>query len=112
MPFGKAFVYQAPKRKKTEVYWSGLTGVVLAADTDYNLVTLLKGLLAPAFGTLENQTNQIVLYRTDVALPAPSVTVGHHLDRGQRDAWSFDPPQNLYARMALPGGGVLVVTEG
>ena len=52
MPFGKAFVYQAPKRKKSEVFWSGLTGVVLAADTDYNLVTLLKGLPAPAFGTL------------------------------------------------------------
>ena len=67
---------------------------------------------AAGSGTLENQTNQLVLYRTDVALPAPSVTVGHHLDRGQRDAWSFDPPQNLYARMALPGGGVLVVTEG
>lgn len=63
-------------------------------------------------GTLENQTNQIVLYRTDAALPAPSVTVGHHLGRGQRDAWSFDPPQNLYARMALSGSGVLVVTEG
>ena len=26
MPFGKAFVYQAPKRKKSEVFWSGLTG--------------------------------------------------------------------------------------
>lgn len=38
MPFGKAFVYQAPKRKKSEVFWSGLTGVVLSADTDYNLV--------------------------------------------------------------------------
>lgn len=67
---------------------------------------------AAGSGTLENQTNQIVLYRTDAALPAPSVTVGHHLGRGQREAWSFDPPQNLYARMALPGGGVLVVTEG
>lgn len=63
-------------------------------------------------GTLENQTNQIVLYRTDAALPAPSVKVGHHLGRGQRDAWSFDPPQNLYARMVLSGSGVLVVTEG
>ena len=52
MPLAKAFVYQAPKRKKSEVFWSGLTGVVLAADTDYNLVTLLKGLPAPAFGTL------------------------------------------------------------
>ena len=67
---------------------------------------------AAGSGTLENQTNQIVLYRTDAALPAPSVTVGHHLGRGQRDAWSFDPPQNLYAWMALLGSGVLVVTEG
>lgn len=67
---------------------------------------------AAGSGTLENQTNQIVLYRTDAALPDPSVTVGHHLGRGQREAWSFDPPQNLYARMALSGGGVLVVTEG
>ncbi|WP_394294630.1 hypothetical protein [Aeromonas rivipollensis] len=67
---------------------------------------------AAGSGTLENQTNQIVLYRTDAALPAPSVTVGHHLGRGQRDAWSFDPPQNLYARLNLPGGGDLVVTEG
>ena len=67
---------------------------------------------AAGSGTMENQTNQIVLYRTDAALPAPSVTVSHHLGRGQREAWSFDPPQNLYARMALSGGGVLVVTEG
>ncbi|MGY4028241.1 hypothetical protein ACW5WQ_20205 [Aeromonas rivuli] len=63
-------------------------------------------------GTLENQTGQIVLYRTDASLPDPSVTVGHTLGREQREAWSFDPPQNLYARLALPGGGVLVVTEG
>ena len=67
---------------------------------------------AAGSGTLENQTNQIVLYRTDAALPDPSVTVGHHLGRDHREAWSFDPPQNLYARMALSGGGVLVVTEG
>ena len=67
---------------------------------------------AAGSGTLENQTNQIVLYRTDAALPAPSVTVGHHLGRDKREAWSFDPPQNLYARLALSGSGVLVVTEG
>lgn len=67
---------------------------------------------AAGSGTLENQTNQIVLYRTDAALPAPSVKVGHHLGRGQREAWSFDPPQNLYARLNLDGDGVLVVTEG
>ena len=46
MPFGKAFVHQAPKRKKTEVFWSGITGLTLTADTDYNLVALLKALPA------------------------------------------------------------------
>ena len=44
--------HQAPKRKKTEVFWSGITGLTLTADTDYNLVALLKALPAPAFGTL------------------------------------------------------------
>ena len=63
-------------------------------------------------GTLENQTNQPVLYRTDAALPSPSVMAGHRLGREQREAWSFDPAQNLYARLAQPGNGVLVVTEG
>lgn len=67
---------------------------------------------AAGSGTMENQTNQIVLYRTDAALPAPSLKVGHHLGRDHREAWSFDPPQNLYARLALSGSGVLVVTEG
>ena len=84
------------------------------------MATTTKALSADAWvlvsaagsGTLENQTNQIVLYRTDAALPAPSVKVGHHLGRGQREAWSFDPPQNLYARLNLDGDGVLVVTEG
>ena len=82
------------------------TTTMTPTDTAWVLVS------AAGSGTLENQTNQIVLYRTDAALPDPSVTVGHHLGRGQREAWSFDPPQNLYARMALSGGGVLVVTEG
>lgn len=63
-------------------------------------------------GTLENQTNQIVMYRADAALPAANVTVGHHLQRGQREAWSFDPAQNIYARLSQAGSGVLVVTEG
>ena len=81
------------------------TTITLSADA-WVLVS------AAGSGTMENQTNQIVLYRTDAALPAPSVTVGHHLGRGQREAWSFDPPQNLYARLAQSGSGVLVVTEG
>lgn len=44
MPFGKAFVYQAPKRKKSEVFWSGLTGpnAVLAADTNRDLIAWVK----------------------------------------------------------------------
>ncbi|WP_323929109.1 hypothetical protein [Aeromonas caviae] len=81
------------------------TPIVLSADA-------WVPVSAAGSGTMENQTNQIVLYRTDAALPAPSVKVGHHLGRGQREAWSFDPPQNLYARMALSGSGELVVTEG
>ncbi|GJB59042.1 MULTISPECIES: tail needle knob protein [Aeromonas] len=54
MPFGKAFVYQAPKRKKSEVFWSGLTGpnAVLAADTNRDLIAWVKTLPAPQFGTL------------------------------------------------------------
>jgi hypothetical protein len=63
-------------------------------------------------GTMENQTNQLVIYRADASLPDPSVKVGHHLGHSQREAWSFDPPQNLYARLWQPGSGVLVVTEG
>jgi hypothetical protein len=81
------------------------TTITLSADA-WVLVS------AVGSGTLENQTNQLVLYRADAALPDPSVTVGHHLGRGQRESWSFDPPQNLYARLNLPGSGVLVVTEG
>lgn len=73
MPFGKAFVYQAPKRKKSEVYWSGLSGVVLAADTDYNLVTLAKGLPAPNFGTLapffNTLSNKLNAYNDDSSMP-------------------------------------------
>jgi len=54
MPFGEAFVYQAPKRKKSEVFWSGLTGpsAVLAADTDVELIAWVKAFVAPQFGTL------------------------------------------------------------
>ncbi|WP_393935916.1 hypothetical protein [Aeromonas rivipollensis] len=81
------------------------TTITLSADA-WVLVS------AVGSGTLENQTNQLVLYRADAALPDPSVTVGHHLGRGQREAWSFDPPQNLYAKLNQPSDGVLVVTEG
>ena len=54
MPFGKAFVYQAPKRKKSEVSWTALTGpaAVLAADTNVDLIAWLNALPAPQSGTL------------------------------------------------------------
>lgn len=67
---------------------------------------------AAGSGTLENQTNQFVLYRADASLPDPSVTVGHKLAQSQRESWSFDPAQNIYARLIQSGSGVLVVTEG
>lgn len=76
------------------------------SDTAWVLVS------AVGSGTLENQTNQVILYRTDAALPAASVVVGHQLQRGQRESWSFDPPQNIYGRLNQAGSGVLVVTEG
>ena len=82
------------------------TTTMTPTDTAWVLVS------AAGSGTLENQTNQIVLYRTDATLPAPSVMIGHRLGREQREAWSFDPAQNLCARLAQPGNGVLVVTEG
>ena len=54
MPFGKAFVYQAPKRKKSEVSWTALTGpaAVLAADTNVDLIAWLNALSAPQSGSL------------------------------------------------------------
>jgi hypothetical protein len=50
--FGNGFVFQAPKRKKTEVYWSGLSGITLTSGVDVDLVALLKGLPAPQAGQL------------------------------------------------------------
>lgn len=52
-------------RRKTEVAWQGVTGMVLTADTDLNLVSLLKaipqipvrGTLAPFFNTTSNKLN-------------------------------------------------------
>ncbi|WP_323094348.1 hypothetical protein [Aeromonas hydrophila] len=84
------------------------------------MATTTKALSADAWvlvsaagnGTLENQTNQYVLYRADASLPDPSVTVGHKLMHGQRESWSFDPAQNIYGRLVQSGSGVLVVTEG
>lgn len=45
-------ITELPSRKKTEVYWSGLTGRTLAQDTNVNLVSFLKGLPVPQSGTL------------------------------------------------------------
>ncbi|MEN3760253.1 hypothetical protein [Aeromonas veronii] len=64
-----------------------------------------------ARGTMQNQSGQIVKFRTDAALPAPSVTVCHILERGASEAWAFEPAQNLYGRLAT-GSGPLIVTEG
>lgn len=64
-----------------------------------------------ARGTMQNQSGQLVQFRTDAALPAPSVTVGHILAREASEAWAFEPAQNLYGRLAT-GSGPLIVTEG
>lgn len=61
-----------PSRKKSEVYWSGLTGRTLAADTNVDLVTFLKGLPAPAFGSLapffNTTSNKLNAYNDDSSL--------------------------------------------
>lgn len=61
-----------PTRKKTEVYWSGLTGQTLISDTDVNLVDFLKNLPPPAFGTLPpffNVTSdKLNVFNDDVSL--------------------------------------------
>lgn len=64
-----------------------------------------------ARGTMQNQSGQIVKFRADAALPAPSVTVGHVLARDASEAWAFEPVQNLYGRL-VTGSGPLIVTEG
>jgi hypothetical protein len=64
-----------------------------------------------ARGTMQNQSGQLVKFRTDAALPLPAVTVGHDLERGASEAWAFEPAQNLYGRLAT-GSGPLIVTEG
>lgn len=64
-----------------------------------------------ARGTMQNQSGQLVKFRLDAALPAPSVTVGHILARDASEAWAFEPAQNLYGRLAT-GSGPLIVTEG
>ena len=74
MPFGEAFVYQAPKRKKSEVFWSGLTGpsAVLAADTDVELIAWVKAFVAPQFGTLSpffnTTSNKLNAFNSDSSL--------------------------------------------
>ncbi|MGK4473809.1 tail needle knob protein [Aeromonas molluscorum] len=74
MPLAKAFVYQAPKRKKSEVFWSGLTGpsAVLAADTDVDLIAWVKAFVAPQFGTLSpffnTTSNKLNAFNSDSSL--------------------------------------------
>ncbi|WP_323878291.1 hypothetical protein [Aeromonas hydrophila] len=63
-------------------------------------------------GTMENQTGQRIRFRTGNTLPAPSEMVGLTLAAGERESWSFEPAQNIYARADQHEGGLLVVVEG
>ena len=72
IPSTPADPYVHPTRKKTEVYWSGLTGRTLTANTDINLVSFLKGLPAPASGTLapffNTTSNKLNAYNANASL--------------------------------------------
>ena len=61
-----------PSRKKSEVYWAGLTGRTLAADTNVDLVTFLKGRPVPTSGTLapffNTTSNKLNAYNDDSSL--------------------------------------------
>lgn len=63
-------------------------------------------------GTMENQTSRLVFFRTGGTLPLPTETVGMTLRQDERESWSFEPAQNIYARLQAPAAGVLVVVEG
>lgn len=84
------------------------------------MATITKTLSADAWtlvssavsGTMENQTGQLVIFRTAGTLPLPTEKVGLSLSREARESWSFAPAQNLYARLLAPAGGPLVVVEG
>jgi hypothetical protein len=62
----------SPVRRKTEAYWSGLTGRTFASDTDVNLVDFLKALPPPSAGTLApffNVTsNKLNVFNDNVSL--------------------------------------------
>lgn len=72
VPSAQAEPYNHPTRKKTEVYWSGLTGRTLTADTDINLVNFLKGLPAPTSGALapffNTTSNKLNAYNDNASL--------------------------------------------
>lgn len=61
-----------PVRKKSEVLWTGLTGKVLAADTDINLINFLKALPAPVSGSLlpffNTTSNKLNAYNSNSTL--------------------------------------------
>lgn len=62
----------SPVRRKTEAYWSGLTGRTFAADTNINLVNFLKALPAPSVGALSpffnTTSNKLNVYNEGASL--------------------------------------------
>lgn len=62
-----------PARKKSEVRWSGLTGVSLAANTDRDLVAFLKALPAPVSGSLapffNTVSDKLNVYNDNASVP-------------------------------------------
>lgn len=63
-------------------------------------------------GTMENQYGQPVVYRANATLPGPEVISGLTLEREGSISWSFEPAQNIYARLRTASEGELVVVEG
>jgi hypothetical protein len=94
VPSTPAEPYNQPTRKKTEVYWSGLTGRTLTADTDINLVTFLKGLPAPASGTLapffNTTSNKLNAYNDNASLAFKVSLVGSWPAGGSNRSMQID----------------------
>lgn len=69
-----------PTRKKSEVNWTGLTGITIPADTPINLITFLKGLPAPGSGQFapffNTTTNKLNVFNDDVSVPFKLNLVG------------------------------------
>ena len=82
MPLAKAFVYQAPKRKKSEVFWSGLTGVVLAAGVPLGMYLLWRSLASEQGFAQVTTLLHHALFRPVVILLVWALA--HHLMAGVR----------------------------